>query len=397
MALKTFINGNMINLTSTAKPLTTFVGGVKKTLTKGVTFINGEEVVLWNANKLQITYINPADLGASSSFPTTAFLASKDYLFYSYNNKIFKIDVSNLGNITVTQTLNLGNVAGFSSVDSDVGTSVFYAYDRSSGSTTTFNQINIVNQTGAITASNAGTYNISYSPNLAQGVLLDSVAYVNSSWLNANYIVNAYKLVNVREGQTVKYGYTGFGTASLSGMIDGPRFTKIDSTTAVGRIHLYSNGNYTDAIAEYDGTAYTIKSGTLQYIDFLTDGTEVCCAGASGFGIYERNTSGNYTEVVHQARIDTYHTERLIGKCRGYYYTVSCPNGSGGDGKFYLRVYRSNGTVYETVELTGLSNMSGGTGDLRFVPQLSRTGYLTFFIQRKTSSQNNSFVLIQCY
>ena len=46
MSLKVFINGVSKNLTPVGKPPVTFVNGVKKVLTKGVTFINGEKVVL---------------------------------------------------------------------------------------------------------------------------------------------------------------------------------------------------------------------------------------------------------------------------------------------------------------------------------------------------------------
>ena len=175
-------------------------------------------------------------------------------------------------------------------------------------------------------------------------------------------------------------------------MIDGPLFTKIDNNTLVGR--MYVSGG-TKAIAEFDSNGYTVKtSGSLIYSDFLTDGDVIACAGSSGFGLYERNLNGNYTTIATQATMSN-HVERLMGKCRGNYYTVCCPTSSDSQMKYYLRVYDSEGVLFETRELDGIANAQHG--DLRVIPQLSRTGYLTMYIPRKYSSGTSNFVVVQCY
>ena len=177
-------------------------------------------------------------------------------------------------------------------------------------------------------------------------------------------------------------------TGSLSGgWLGCPNFTKIDANTLVGRLQIYND--FTGS-GEFTSSTKRAKSGQVGYYDFLVDGDIVACAGV-GFGLYQRNTSGNYTELATVAAL-TGHQERLIGKCRGYYYTVAASRGSGGDGKNYLRVFDSNGSLVDTVELeAGLSFFSSDYPP--FVPYISTTGYLAFIPRYG----NRKLVLIQCY
>lgn len=382
MPLKIFKNGVIHNLTSTATPLVTFVNGVKKKLPKGVTFINGEKVVLWDANELQITYINPEDMGLNPYDPSVAFFANKDLLLYSFQNTIYKLNVSNKANPSLIGSVQFGDVIGYSSVDSVVGESVYYAYNTSGGAT--FNQLNITNSSGNIVVSNA--------QNLGNTIGVEKGAYIGGKWLSCGVsrIGTAY-MANVYENATRKYGYSVYsGGGSISGKLQGPLFTKLDSSTMVGRLNIY---NSTNAVAEYDVSGYTVKTGSCSYMDFLTDGNIIACAGSDGFELFERPASGNYVSLAKTTGIAN-HTDRLIGKCRGYYYTVSCPFDNDSEKKYYLRVYDSDGVLYKTVELTGLNGLRYSY--ITSVPQLSRTGYLTIYIP-KYSSGKSCFLLIQCY
>lgn len=384
MPLKIFKNGIIHNLTSTATPLVTFVNGVKKKLPKGVTFINGEKVVLWDANELQITYIKPRDIGLNLYNSGVGFFANKDLLLCSYRNTIYKIDVSNKANPSLIGSVQFGNVIGYSSVDSVVGESVYYAYNTSGGAT--FNQLNITNSSGNIVVSNA--------QNLGNTIGVEKGAYIGGSWLSCGVsTLGSTYIANIYENDTRKYGYSVYaGSGSISGgYFAGPLFTKLDASTMVGRLNIY---NSTNAVAEYDASGYTVKTGSCLYMDFLTDGNLVACAGTDGFELFERPASGNYVSLEQTPEIAN-HTERLIGKCRGYYYTVSCPYDNDSEKKYYLRVYDSDGVLFKTVELTGLNGMQ--YWDIISVPQLSRTGYLTIYISKYSGSGDNCFLLIQCY
>lgn len=383
MALKTFINGSMVNLTPVGKPPVTFVNGTKKRLVKGVTFINGSKVVLWDTNNLQIDYIDTT-LANGATQVMTAFFANKNYVAYSYNNTVTRLEALNPASPTVDGQVSMGDVLGFSSVDSDGTTAVYYAKNVASG-TTTFNQLNVGVSTGSIVAANSESYSSTWN--------IRALAYMGA-WLNANGCGNSltYRYIRVCSGESGLYNYQAVTTSgSLSGYIPGePAFTKIDSNTLVGRLQQYGGDT---TIGEFTTSGYTAKSAPTNYRDFLTDGNTVACAGGGGFGLYTRNTSGLYTEIATTASIAD-HFERLIGKCRNHYYTVAYPTVAGGT--FYLHIWDTNGTLVETVELTDLSYPSAEASakyyiQLVFVPQVSQTGYLCF------RGGANKIVRIQCY
>ena len=382
MALKTFINGSMVNLTPVGKPPVTFVNGAKKRLVKGVTFINGEKVVLWDTNRLQIDYIDTASINNATQVGT-AFFANKDYVAYNYNYMVTRLNVQNLGAVTVDAQVSIGDVLGFSSVDSTSSTAVYYARNLV-GSSTTFNQLNVGVVDGGIVASNSQSLNTNLN--------VRALGYLGA-WINSNGLGNTltYRYIWVRSGDTNLYNYQAVTTSgSLSGYIAGETaFTKLDSETLVGRLQLYGGDT---TIGEFTTNGYTAKSSPVGYRDFLTDGNTIACAG-DGFGLYTRNISGLYTEISHTSNI-TNHYERLIGKCRNYYYTVAYPTVVGGI--FYLHIWNANGVLVETLELSNLSySSSEALSDQHlssvFVPQLSQTGYLCF------RGEKNKIVRIQCY
>lgn len=395
MPLKTFINGQIYSLTSTAKPPVTFVNGVKKKLTKGVTFINGQKVVLWDAHELQISYIDPDALGLALYYETPAFFANRNYILYSASNTIFKLNVTNKATPYLDGSIQLGNVVTFSSVDSSVATAVFYAANTATSGQTTFNQINVTNSTGAMVASNAQTINISLG---AEGAIYTS----DGTWLTERAVQVGSQssspwYAQIYEGDAQKYSYVLFSGGSLSGKAHGPQFTKLGSNYAVGRINIF---NSTQGIAEYDASGYTVKVSGVYYTDTLVDtatgGHHIAVAGGDGFALYFRNSSGNYSAIATQAGLAN-HTERLVGKCRGYYYTVCLPSSSDTDKKYYLRVYTDAGVLYETRELTDLEGSRYNSDRITIVPQVSKTGYLTVYIPRYLSRDKSRFVLIECY
>ena len=381
--LKTFINGSSVNLTPVGKPPVTFINGSKKKLVKGVTFINGNKVVLWDSQELQINYIDLQSVSGADFNSPVGFFANRNRVIYSSNNYVNRLNTSNFGAVTLDARVEMGAVMGFSSVDSDSNTAVYYACNRGSSSRT-FNQLNVVLSTGEVTASNSQSLNGTWNVN--------ATGYIGG-WLNANSVGNVARSVNIRRGDTYLYGYQALtSSGSLSGYFTGcPNFTKIDSTTMVGRYQVYSSGVTTTQIGEFTTSGVTDKGG-MSGTEFLVDGDTVVVGGA-GLGIYTRNISGNYVMVVEVSSLAN-HYERLVGKCRGYYYTVCEPansNGTGDDAKYFLRVFDGSGVVVDTVELTGLSTYVNSVQNI-LVPQLSQTGYLVY-----GNLANKKLVVIQCY
>lgn len=376
--LKTFINGNSVNLTPVGKPPVTFVNGAKKSLVKGITFINGEKVILWDSNKLQINYIDLTSVsGADRDFPIGCF-ANVDKVIYSSGNNVNRLNTGNFANVTLDAQVSMGSVLGFSSVDSTDSTAVYYACNSSS-SNRTFNQLNIGVGTGEVIASNSQSYTGTWNVRTA--------GYMGK-WINANITGNppSNRYIWVKDGDATLYNYQALRTSgSLSGYYPGcPNFTKIDANTLVGRLQIYGG---TTGIGEFTDSGYVAKGG-LEYVDFLTDGNTVACAG-NGFGLYTRNTSGNYVVIKENSGVSG-HTDRLVGKCRGNYYVIAVPDSSGDSG-YYLRVFDGSGDLVETIELTGLSGFLSPYASV-VVPQLSKTGYLVF-----GCSACKKLVVIQCY
>lgn len=381
MALKCFINGVAKNLTPVGQPPVTFINGEKKRLVKGVTFINGVKKVLWDIKQLQIDYFDLTTIsGADTLYLTgggTGFFANKNYLIYTSGYNVNKINVTNVASPTLTAKVAIGSVVGFSSVDSNATTAVYYARNQVE-STETFNQLNVRLSDGDVTAANNS---LSFNGRITVGCLAKL-----TDWINANDINNTERYIYVRTGATQLYRYQAVQTGgSLSGHWDGcPNFTKIDSSTLVGRLQIYGG---TTGIGEFTTSGYTAKSGSLDYRDFLAVGDVIACAGVTGFGLYNRVVSGSYTSIG-TATATADHLMRLVGKCRDYYYVVEFPTTSGG--KFYLKVFDSSVNLIKTIELTGLS-YSGSYNYPRFTPQLSQTGYLCF------QGGDNKMVRIACY
>jgi len=384
MALKTFINGNSVNLTPVGKPPVAFANGVKKHLIKGITFINGQKVQLWNTNELKITVIDLNDVnGADINYPI-AFFANKNRLLYSSNNNINRLDISNLGDIKFDTSVALGMVQGFSSVDSTAQNAVFYACFTGS-SMRTFNQLNVGTGDGSVVAANSQSFSVPSVGNYG----VNACAYTDG-WVNANATNNSARVTYVKKGNTGLYNYRTYTSdtgVSISGGGYSPRFTKLNANTLVGRLQRY---NENLAFAEFNDSGFIVR-GLGAYQDFLVDGNKVAMAGASGFGLFSVSTTGNYNEISTSAPVDAYHTERLIGACRGVYYTVNVPTNVSSDGKFYLRVYNSNGVLFDSRGITGIPSTYYLGSSPAIVPQLSQTGYLTF------GDGNRRVVLIQCY
>lgn len=381
MALKAFINGSLKNLTPVGKPPVTFVNGTKKKLVKGVMFVNGVKKVLWDTNNLQIDYIDVSGVTGASGFylsgNSQVFFANADKVIYSSGYAINRLNVTNPGSPVLDAQVSMGAVLGFSSVDSNSATAVYYARNQVS-TTLTLNQLNIDLSTGSVNASNSSSVN--GNPNVG------CLGRINSGWINANNVGNSDRYVYVRNQMTALYNYQALKTGgSISGSPLGcPNFTKIDNTTLVGRLQVYGG---TTGIGEFTASGKTAKSGDLNYQDFLYDDGVVACAGEQGFGLYNRVTSGAYTSIG-TATASSNHYMRLVGKCRGYYYVVEYPTVSGG--KFYLKVFNSSCALVDTVELTNLS-YSSSYSRTAFLPHLSQTGYLCF------KGGDNLIVRIQCY
>ncbi|MBR4999119.1 MAG: hypothetical protein IKY10_04480, partial [Clostridia bacterium] len=135
MALKAYINGSMKKITR--HQMTTFVGGVKKKIPKGVTFINGEKVVLWQIGALEVN----TWLLSTLQYPNTTNIDTRFYaletdenkIVYNVEKNICRANVSNVSSPSHENSVEYGGVTYRQQTSSATNT----LYDSNLLSTTT--------------------------------------------------------------------------------------------------------------------------------------------------------------------------------------------------------------------------------------------------------------------
>lgn len=107
--------------TNLHKPVT-FVNGTKYKLDKAYTFVNGEKKLIWGDSGVQIDYISSTGtLGGG-----IVFAIGEDWMHASNGNNVYKIDIANLSNPTLIQSVEWGKVFNYSGVLSGNGNSIFH-------------------------------------------------------------------------------------------------------------------------------------------------------------------------------------------------------------------------------------------------------------------------------
>lgn len=371
MSLKVQINGTKKSLTGPGRAPVTFINGVKKRLTKGVTFINGKKEVLWDAHDLQIDYISGVYQAFGSASVVHPVMATNNKMVLSAENGyVGRFDISNVSNPILEGSVEMGRVCGYSLPDSTDSKQVFFAY---SSNLKIGQCVNIDPNTVEITASNT----ISLPIPTPGGIL------GTNTWLGYNtgtYTVDFY----VNGVSPIAYSYTYRektpGTVVSGGASYQFMIAKKSQTEFIGT---------QPSLAIPSGIAAYTATGLQQHVSgagfgsiMMDDDGTIVAAGYSGFAIY--------TDTYQQkARVECTSSGRvcvLIGRIRDYYYVAEGPQSSGtADQKIILRVFTRDGVQFETRDLNismNWVNQSGvpqGFQQTAYVmPHVSKTGALVF-------------------
>lgn len=98
MALKAYLNGSMKRITK--HQMVTFIGGVKKRIPKGVTFVNGQKVVLWQVGNFEFNSWTFTELQCpvTTSYSTiyNALEVNDTKIVYNIEKNIIRANISNV-------------------------------------------------------------------------------------------------------------------------------------------------------------------------------------------------------------------------------------------------------------------------------------------------------------
>ena len=368
MPLKIQLNGQMKQLTAPGKPLITFINGQKKILSKGVTFINGVKKVLWSANSLKVDYI-PNVYNLTNTLGKL-FWISNNVAFLSGGTKIFKLDISNKSNPSLTSEVELGTVVGYSVIDSTSTNMVYYAAVTSRK----VQQINVNPTTATINATNpltlsAGAYGTD------SGGLLGT-----NNWLGIYTVTATTAQLRLNSNIVDTWGWNPSGSVSGS---YGPSYMYKKSSTSVLLPTFDANSHY---ISEATATDLQTRITGVDFNVAMTDpeNNNIICAGNSGFAIY----ASDYSLISRTENSDTNTSYYLLGKIREYYYVVQSPqNRNATNQNVYLDVYNTSGelSTQQVLDLQTQFTASYSSDLVRCVPHISQTGALGFVFYPSSS------------
>ena len=392
MTLKVRINGQMKQITGPGNSPVTFINGTKKKLVKGVTFINGVKKVLWDTKDLKIDIID----GVYDLFNGSAKViwASNNKVIlstqspYSRTLNISRWNIENKSNPIVENTVALGSVVGFSSIDTTDTNMVYYAVSG----TQSAQQININPNTAEITASNPVSMTDTYWGRTSGGLI------GNSDWLGYRLNTNTSWHIRLNSTLIASFGYTVSGT--VSGAINIGNMAKRDATSYL--LHTVSGTiqNINHSVSIVDSTGIIGGVNDANFCDILVDPEydHIVCCGDDGYAVYDMTF-----KRINYSTPTAGRTYRLLGRIRDYYYVVVINTEStGGLQRPKLNIYdASNGSLLESRDLNlSFSNYDYDGPTVYTIPHISQTGALGFVWMpggKAEDNQSQKLVIIQGY
>lgn len=391
MTLKVRINGQMKQITGPGNSPVTFINGAKKKLVKGVTFINGQKKVLWDTKDLKIDIID----GVYDLFNGSAKViwASNNKVIlsavspYGWTLNISRWNIENKSNPIVENTVALGSVVGFSSIDTTSTNMVYYAVSG----TQSAQQININPNTAEITASNPVSMTDTYWGRTSGGLI------GNSDWLG--YLLNTNTSWHIRLNSTLvaSFGYT-LSAGTASGSINIGNMAKRDATSYL--LHTVSGTapNINHSVSIVDSTGIIGGVNDANFCDILVDPeyNHIVCCGDDGYAVYDMTF-----KRINYSTPSAGRTYRLLGRIRDYYYVlIQNKNSSGGLSHPFINIYdASNGSLLESRDLNlSFSNYDNDGPEVYTIPHISQTGALGFvWSPGGKAAQSQKLVIIQGY
>ena len=391
MTLKVRINGQMKQITGPGNSPVTFINGTKKKLVKGVTFINGAKKVLWDTKDLKIDIID----GVYDLFNDSAKVvwASNNKVILStespYNRtlNISRWNIENKSNPIVENTVALGSVVGFSSIDTTSTNMVYYAVSG----TQSAQQININPNTAEITASNPVSMTGTFWGQTSGGLI------GNSDWLGYRSDGNRNWQIRLNSTFIAGFGYTASGTAS--GGINIGNMAKRDATSYLLHTVSGTKPNIKHSVSIVDSTGIIGGVNDANFCDILVDpeNNHIVCCGDDGYAVYDMTF-----KRINYATPSAGRTYRLLGRIRDYYVLIQNKNSSGGLTHPIINIYNASNGRYEDFRTLDLNfnNYDFDGPEVYTIPHISQTGALGFVWRPgglKEDRASQKLVIIQGY
>lgn len=366
MALKTNVNGVLTQIGSLETPPVVFIGGQKKVLSKGITFINGVKKILWGTSGVTVGFINLSNISIGSN--AGAFYASKNSV-YIHGNKgnilsgmnyhsVTRINIQNPSSPQVVDSGTYGFVSTYSAIDSSDGQQCYFASYGNSNSTT-INKIVINTDTDEMTIpdaksfalTNQGGYKtesgwIHYSLESSS-----STFYLGSTQLYSNSIKLGVSKYSDAFGVGIPYYNSGLILRKypVSGAVS--TFATFTTIFPLGNVLCDSNGN-------------------------------VACAGVNGFGLV-----GSNGQIISELIYNEPGNKRqfvLLGRSGDYYYALDCPSTtSSSDQDTYLKIIlASDGTLFENLLIGKYPSGETIYASSIFTPWISQNKYFCYYMSK---------------
>lgn len=387
MAVKVCVNGQMKAINTNLHKPVIFLNGQKKVLDKAWIFINGQKKLLWGETGVQIDYISSTgSLGGGN-----LFAIGNDWADCYYSGTVYRINISNLSNPTLIQSVAWGSVENFNGYQTTSGNMVFStSYLTGMPSTTTSNKMVVNPATGVITINRTDTYGNFYLQQ-TDGMLA-TYSTRSKSFATSHSTISIQYGTNFYWNGVLKYS-TGREPTSAS---DTSGLLKLNGNALqVGQNSILFNltGNYGNpGLYVGNDSTYSRVNNAKGGLDLYDDNaivrsyysgsvTFVSGAPTTKLSIMDK-TSYNDLYSYDVDFDNTGNVLKFLGCVGDYYYVIVMPNNSNAtSGVKLVLLDKSNLSVVFTKDLPA-DPFGENSGRITFwstckgMPQVSQTGFI---------------------
>lgn len=387
MTLKVWTNDGMKRITR--HQMVTFIGGVKKKIPKGVTFINGEKVVLWQVGNFAINSWTPAELQCPYTVGATDDIygleANSDKVVYNEGKYMLRSNVSNISSPSLEGNVQHGGItyrrdddnSGFSKFDANTVT--ISTNSSNIRSLTLKDDVVSVNQSNFdVTAESLSQSSIVLTPtqhtNVPKGYY-SAIMYVGTTHKLCRIVASdgsykIYKDYSASSSSPVATisanGYSGTGTPALYG------YTAYNNRFILfgAEYQATSGGSYVYSLKKVDlsnnSVTTLLDNQSSPVTAIMVDGTNLIVSVENK--LLKMNISGTISDTYTSSNTMT----TLVGGSGDYYYLTT--------------TRQENDISYMNIEIVEINNFANSEvkqTDIKMVitcafPYISKTDYICF-------------------
>lgn len=390
MPLKVWTANGMKRLTR--HQMVTFVGGVKKRIPKGITFINGEKKVLWQVGELEFnSWTFPELQYPYSTTVNTRFRvleADENKVVYNVERYTNRANVTNISAPYNENSVDYGAVT-YRYDDTDNTKARFEANKRDSGGvrtiTLTVNEVDIARLDLAVTSSQIEFSSYTYPSNtsISSGTsYISDMVRMGETYKEVQIAKSSGKYI-IQKNFRVGSGATTVCEISSNGY-SGTAKPTVWCYAKYNDRYLYigtqyqstSGGDYIYRLVRVDMTngsvSILLNNLTSPVTAIMVDGSYLIVSAENK--LYKMGTAGSISNTY----TSTNTLPTLIGKCGDYYYVTTTRT----DDYMNIEVVdASTFTLFETKQL-GINMINTIS-----MPYITQNDYLCFGTQYYTTTQ----------